>query len=264
MKKHRFIFLGGLHRSGTSLLHEILRSHPEISGFSNTGVTQDEGMFLQSVYPSARKFGGPGKFGFKEASFMDENHPLATATNARKLFQQWSKYWDLDKDYLIEKSPPNLVRTRFLQKLFPNSMFIIVLRHPIAVSYATRKWSKTGIPSLIENSLRCYERFLRDMPYLERVYVLRYEEFVNAPLKALQSLLNWIGIHPVKIDQEVRTDVNGKYFRLWQADRENFIKKNFLGFKNLPEKYEKRFNVFGYSIKSVEAPLPLEWPGPQS
>ena len=159
LHNHKAIFLGGLHRSGTTLLHEILKAHPEISGFFNTGATQDEGMLLQTVYPTARKFGGPGRFGFAEAAFMDENHPLATAENSKKLFQEWSPYWDLEKPYLIEKSPPNLIRTRFLQKLFPNASFIILLRHPLAVSYATQKWSKTSIPSLIEHSLRCYERF---------------------------------------------------------------------------------------------------------
>lgn len=72
------IFIGGLHRSGTSLLHEILRRHPAVSGFANTGVPKDEGQHLQTVYPPASAFGGPGLFGFNRASFMNEDHPLAT------------------------------------------------------------------------------------------------------------------------------------------------------------------------------------------
>lgn len=162
MQNHKFIFIGGLHRSGTSLLFQCLREHPQISGFKNTKAWEDEGQHLQSVYSPAKTFGGTGRFGFNQASFMDENSELATSENSEKLFHQWEKYWDIQKPVLLEKSPPNLVRTRFLQKLFPNSFFIIVLRHPIAVYYATKRWCKNPLHSLVEHLLRCYEKFELD------------------------------------------------------------------------------------------------------
>ena len=33
----------------------------------------------------------------------------------------WSPYFDLDKRILVEKSPPNLLRFRFLQAAFPDA-----------------------------------------------------------------------------------------------------------------------------------------------
>ena len=51
--EHRFVFLAGLHRSGTTLLARLLAAHPEVSGFSGTGAPADEGQLLQSVYPAA-------------------------------------------------------------------------------------------------------------------------------------------------------------------------------------------------------------------
>ena len=39
----------------------------------------------------------------------------------------------MSEPVLVEKSPPNLVRTRFLQALFPDARQIVVTRHPIAV-----------------------------------------------------------------------------------------------------------------------------------
>lgn len=56
---HPFAILGGLHRSGTTLLFRMLREHPEISGFANNPDAnewlgaEDEGQYLQSVYPPA-------------------------------------------------------------------------------------------------------------------------------------------------------------------------------------------------------------------
>lgn len=246
MSTKRHIFIGGLHRSGTSFLHEILKSHPAISGFSNTGVPEDEGQHLQSVYLPAKAFGGPGRFGFNSASYMDEGHPLATQENSDKLLVEWGRYWDLSKDFLVEKSPPNLVRTRFLQKLFPGSFFIIILRHPIAVAQATQKWSKTSICDLLEHSLLCYERFFKDAPYLDKVYVLRYEDLVQSPQEQVESLFGWIGINMHDFEVTVRKDDNEKYFSAWNSEKGILSAK---GIHAETAEHEYRMNAYGYSFK---------------
>jgi hypothetical protein len=257
MKDKVFIFLAGLHRSGTSLLHEIVREHPGISGFSGTGVPEDEGQHLQSVYKPAIAFGGPGKFVFDRNSYMDESHPLANQQSANEIFMQWSKYFDLSCNYLVEKSPPNIIRTRFLQKLFPNSKFIVILRHPLAVSYATKKWSNTSIASLLDHSLLAYEIFLKDMEALRSIYVLRYEEFVLEPQNVINKIFNFIGIETIKLSHDVRTNVNEKYFLMWERERKVWnqaLKSEILGI-------EARANRFGYSIESYNELTPLPWLG---
>lgn len=247
MKNKKFIFIGGLHRSGTSLVHEILRDHPKISGFQSTSVPEDEGQHLQSVYPSAECFGGPGRFGFDESSFMDDSHPLASIINAEKLFDEWGCYWNMQCDYLIEKSPPNLVRTRFLQSMFENSIFIVIFRHPIALSYATKKWSKTSIHSLLEHSFLCYERFLADLPYLRRCFVLRYEDFISSPQETINQIYQLIGIDTVLINRVAHTDVNERYFELWREDNAGWLSR-----LRLLLNFEMRARCIGYSLKNPE------------
>ncbi len=264
MNGKQFVFICGLHKSGTSLLHEILRSHPAMSGFANTGVPEDEGQHLQTVYPTARVFGGAGRFGFDPASFMDEHHPLATVENSEKLFAEWSRYWDQDRQYYLEKSPPNLVRTRFLSQLFPESSFIVILRHPVAVAYATQKWSRTNISSLIEHSLRCYERFQADAPHLNRLHVLRYEEFVTDPRAHLSKLLQRLDASPFDFKNEVLPDVNGKYFKLWASDRRDWLKmisNKEWGLLFKRNDLERRTRQFGYSLKDPQKLLPFSLAG---
>jgi hypothetical protein len=261
MTDHQFVFIGGLHRSGTSLVHEILRGSPVATGFVGTGFPQDEGQFLQTVYPRASVFGGPGKFGFDPASHMDEHHPLATPEQAEKLFTEWSAHWDMSKRFLLEKSPPNIVRLRYFQALYPESRFIVILRHPLAVAYATRKWSGTTIPELLEHSILCYERFLADMPQLRHVAVFRYEEFVQRPQPVIDEITDWLGMPRILITHQVRTDVNANYFETYRSEASSLVQRLRPSFSRMPEKFEPRANALGYSIVAPETLHPVPWLG---
>ena len=49
--EHKYVFVCGLHRSGTSLLGRNIARLEGCTGFKNTGEFEDEGQFLQDVYP---------------------------------------------------------------------------------------------------------------------------------------------------------------------------------------------------------------------
>src|SRR3954453_21745732 len=124
---HQLLFVGGLHRSGTTPLTRALAAHPEVSGFSGTGVTEDEGQHLQDVYPADNSWGGPGRFARRPGAHMTESSSLTTPESADRLWKLWEPHWDLEKRVLVEKSPPNLLMTRFLQALFPDALFLIII-----------------------------------------------------------------------------------------------------------------------------------------
>lgn len=258
MVQHEFVFVAGLHRSGTSLLHEILRAHPDISGIENSPVKdyEDEGQFLQSVYPIGAVFGGPGKFAFDPESHMTEAHALATEASAETIFREWSAYWDLERRYLIEKSPPNIVRTRFLQTLFPSSRFVTVLRHPVPVSYATIKWSKSSIPELIEHWLVAYERYLADMPKLNNVLTLRYEQFVLRPQAVLDEIYRFLELDSIPLQRQVSREINAKYFRQWSRDRRRLFRPVM---RRIPPELEQRVAALGYSLEDPASLPALSW-----
>lgn len=213
-----FVFIAGLNRSGTSLLHRLLRGNPQISGFTNTGAIQDEGQHLQDVYPIQKVHGGAGRFAFHPEAHLDETSQLITPANITRLYESWAKHWDFSKPFVIEKSPSNLIRMRFLQAMFPYSMFIVLIRHPLAVGYATQKWSKTTIRELVEHWVVAHQTMLDDLKQVKKYIILRYEDFVERPTETMHILENWIGANPSPLNEPVESDVNRKYFEMWEKE----------------------------------------------
>jgi len=253
---HPFAILGGLHRSGTTLLFRMLREHPEISGFANNQDAnewlgaEDEGQYLQSVYPPAIFWGGPGKFAFSPEANLTEESEFLTPENKTRLALEWFPFFDLSKRFLLEKSPPNILWTRFLQSVFPNSWFVIIERHPVAVSLATEKWSPTGFASLVEHWLVAHETFEKDRAHLRRVMTIKYENLISQPFAAISTIYKFLGLEPHPTTFEATSEHNKKYFGQWLALAKD--PQSAASVQECIDKYETRVRAFGYSLEDLE------------
>jgi hypothetical protein len=213
---NRHIFVCGLHRSGTSLITRSLAEHPEVTGFADTGVIEDEGQFLQSVMPLEIAYGGVGRFGFDSRAHLTEDSSLNTPGNARTLLSEWNRYWDDTKRVRIEKTPSNLLRMRFLDDLVQPSHFIIVTRHPVAACLATLKWTEGNLFSLLSHWVHCYRIARSDALRLRSVIWTSYEAFIADPEGERNRLLAFAGLGPCTgLSSAVRNE-NGKYFAQWR------------------------------------------------
>jgi hypothetical protein len=240
--EQRLVFVGGLHRSGTSLLTRCLAQHPLVSGFEGTGVPEDEGQHLQTVYRPAKDFGGPGRFAFHPDARLTEDSPLVTDESRRRLMEEWGRWWDTTKPVLVEKSPPNLVRGRFLQALFPGARLVMVQRHPLAVAYATQKWSRTSLRSLLRHWLAAHEAFEEDRRRLEHVHLVRFEDFVAEPAATLEAVYGFLALEPVPPGIEIRPDANDAYLARWREEPR--LRRSLLA-----RAFERRVQRFGYSLR---------------
>jgi hypothetical protein len=243
--EHTFIFLCGLHRSGRSVLHRILRAHPDISGFHNTGVPDDEGELLQNVFPKTHNFGGIGKFCFAPDAYLNETSRLVNDQNRVRLFAQWQPYWDVKKPFLMEKSGSNLVHTRFLQAMFPNSIFIFLVRHPIAVALATQKTSLPEMPGMVEHWSLAHKAMLDDRQRLKRHILVRYEDMITRPDNTLKTIYEFLKLPPQPVKENVMAGINREYFKLWEEYKltRPRIYQDVMQFSEIPAQFRYVFDT---------------------
>lgn len=260
----RLVFVGGLHRSGTTPFAKILAEHPDISGLTETVAVEDEGQHLQSVYPPAKLYGGSGHFARDPRAHLTERSPLVSPGNARVLLDAWCPHWDLTRRILVEKSPPNILMSRFLQALYPDAAFIMVVRHPVTVALSTKKWARllsrhpgrfASLTSLVEHWLIAHRILLHDIPHLRRVLVVHYEDLIHRPepeLKLVQEFLSLTG----EIPNSRLSSHRGQPYDEWWASLRSWSRPGGWQRRTIERRFADEIESFGYDPGDLSRHLP--------
>ncbi|MEO3936287.1 sulfotransferase [Dermatophilaceae bacterium Soc4.6] len=256
----RLVFVGGLHRSGTTPFSRVLDGHPRVSGLSGTGVKEDEGQHLQTVYPKAKVYGGSGRFAYAPQAHLTEASPLVTSANATSILQAWAPFWRDGADLLVEKSPPNLIMGRFLQALYPGSAFVVVVRHPVAVALSNKKWRRLtssnprkfqSLAMMVDHWFTAHDILSADLAHLERVLVVHYEQLVGAPEAELARVSSFLGLD-TPIDHTALSRSHGdSYAQKWDDYGSTMWRPGGWQRRLITTKYGERMARFGYDVDDL-------------
>ena len=207
----RYVFVGGLHRSGTTLLADCLEAHPDVRGLPHDLAPEGEGVFLQGAIPHDALAGVPGAWAEDPVMHLVEGGPWDRLEVAERLRRDWDRWYPPGGTWRVEKSPVNLLRARLYQQLFPACQFVFVVRHPVAVARATAKWSDRSEAMLLAHWERGHGLWAEDAPHLHNWIAVRFEDLCADPERELSRVFAFLGLAPVAPPRAVRGDPNADY-----------------------------------------------------
>lgn len=246
VKSRKLLFIVGLHRSGTSLLETHLRTRFQLAYLRAPGVPESEGQFLQDVMPTERAFGGPGLFAFFPQMHLPPVDDPRTAQRLKlRILRCWDRWINGLEDVLVEKSPPHIVRIPYLRSVFEGAKFVIVTRDPRAVSLATQKWAKIGVPELFLHWCAGYSASLEAVA--EDCLLVRYEDLCADLEGTLEKIAGFATLSP----RPEKLQIPGR-FNVVENTNGPYIE----AFPPLPSSFRDRLSfrpweVLGYDLDDV-------------
>lgn len=190
----RPVFIVGLPRSGSTLVEQILASHPEI-----------EGTIEQPTLPAvkrkahricAQRYGGgylenvdrltPEDLGALGAAYLDESQLFRSRSSA----------------IFTDKLPHNFEHVGLIHKILPKAVIVDVRRNPMDCGYSLFKQhfaEGVGFSYDLEHIAAYYNGYLEIMDHWDRVLpgkvlTVQYEELVQDPEAAVRVLLGHVGV----------------------------------------------------------------------
>ena len=187
------IFVVGLQRSGSTLIEQILASHPLIEGTAELTVMQ----FLWDRLGRIGKLHNRGPF--------QELLQQSTA-DMRKIGEEYLErtraYRTAGKPYFVDKLPANWMNVGLIRLALPNARIIDARRHPMACGFSNFKQnyaSGVTFSYSLESIGHFYRDYVRLMDHIDQVqpgavHRLVNERLIDDPEGETRKLLEFVGV----------------------------------------------------------------------
>ena len=158
-RKHKYLFILSPPFCGSTLLNELISSSNSVSVNNPFGTR--EGQQLPTV---------------RQTMFDNKKRwDITLDFNWEDIKKEWMKYWDLSYPILLEKSPPNIIRTKSIVKTFNPSYFIIFYRNPYAHCESLIRRNNVKPSSAAEFAIKSLEYQMKNISELDNAVQISYE-----------------------------------------------------------------------------------------
>lgn len=195
------IFIVGLPRAGSTLIEQVLASHPLVEGT----------MELPDLPQLARM---AGKGGYPEC--LATIGPEALAELGRAYLDRTRVQRKTDRPFFIDKLPNNWLHAGFIRTILPEARIIDARRHPLACGFSNYKqhfargqafsYDLADIGRYYADYTRLMAHFDRAMP--GRIVRVRHEDMLADSDATIRRLLDALGL-----------PFDPACLRFWETDR---------------------------------------------
>ena len=184
------IFVVGLHRSGSTLVEQILASHPLIEGTTELAVMNA----LRDRLARSKGLSWPAAVaGLERESFAAIGEEYIDKTRAFRL---------TERPYFVDKMPGNWMNIPLIRAALPNAKIVDARRHPMACGFSNFKQNYAmgvGFSYSQETIGTLYLDFWRFMRHIDEVdpgtvHRLINERIIDDPEGEVRRLLDYLGL----------------------------------------------------------------------
>jgi hypothetical protein len=194
----RLIFLISLPRSGSTLLQRMLGVSPEIA-------TTAEPWLMLPLWSMRDPAACRAPYSHHTAATAINDFVEAIPDGERCLDEAIREFAltlysaaARGRRYFLDKTPRYYLLVPFLQRLFPDAHFVLLVRHPLAMLASVCdafnkghfRWFEYWI-DWIEGH-RCMAEAIRHDSGMSRI--VRYEDLISNPLRAITGLCEWLDV----------------------------------------------------------------------
>ena len=184
------IFVFGLHRSGSTLIEQILASHPLIEGTAELPV-------MNTIAARLRRSSGQ-----TVGEAIAALEPPEIAAIGEEYMERTRPFRQTDKPYFVDKMPGNWINATLIRLALPKAKMVDARRYPMACGFSNFKQNyATGVT--FSYSLRSigefyydYWRFMRHFDSVQpgAVHRVLNERLIEDPDGEVRRLLEFIGV----------------------------------------------------------------------
>ena len=190
--KNAPVFIVGFPRSGTTLIEQILDSHPNIDVLDEKPIVEKTiEYFKESIgdYP-------------KSISLVSDNNIEQIRGN---FYNNINQYMEVkEENILAYKMPLNMVHAGFIYKIFPDAKFIFTTRHPCDaclscfMQHFTLNKAMTHFTSLQSTAefyasvVGLWQRYSELLPL--QWHAIKYESLVESFEESVLKMLKFVGV----------------------------------------------------------------------
>jgi len=180
------IFIVGPMGSGTTLMRLIVDSHENIAVAQETSIMR---AYLAHRWIPFHRHGGDwyGRLGWSEDELDVRMHDFYAGMFERFAAEQGKRRWG-------DKTPWHAWHIRELRRVFPDAVFVALVRHPGAVAASvSERFRQTWGGAVSHWVNTTTEQVQRGIEQGDRLLMVRYEDLVLQPEKTLREVFDWLG-----------------------------------------------------------------------
>ena len=183
------IFVLGMPRAGSTLIEQILSSHPAVEGT----------MELHDIIALTQRFGrSESRYPRNLRDLPDEE----LRALGREYLDRTRVHRTSQKPFFVDKMPNNWAHLGFIRLILPNAKIIDARRHPLACGFSNFKqhYARGQAFSYALETIGLYYRdYVRLMAHFDRVapgavHRVIHERLVAEPESEIRQLLDYLGL----------------------------------------------------------------------